>query len=276
MEFADRLSLHTWTLHTTALPEFLDVAREAGFAAVELRNIDFQNRRDAGMTNEAVLDLIGSSGVAVSTLGSEWGVLFAQGDEWKRMRESLELTFANAHALGCHCVMVSPGLNEPTSIEHAAENFRAGGEIAARYGIQYALEFNSRHALVNSLPVARRILELADHPSCGILLDAYHLHFSGAGADGFADVPAEDIFAFQLSDAPPGPPSQVRVATDRLPPGEGVIPWLEVFRLLAAKDYGGYLDYEVPNPAQWERPPLEVARDGLERTRRLIEAAFAE
>jgi hypothetical protein len=63
---------------------------------------------------------------------------------------------------------------------------------------------------------------------------------------------------------------QVRSPTDRLPPGKGVVRRTEVFQLLMEKDYQGYMSYEAPNPAQWNRPALEVALDGAEATRRLI------
>ena len=49
--------------------------------------------------------------------------------------------------------------------------------------------------------------------------------------------------------------------------------WREVFRLLAEKDYAGYLSYEAPNPLHWARPPEAVAREALEATRTLLREA---
>ena len=43
--------------------------------------------------------------------------------------------------------------------------------------------------------------------------------------------------------------------------------------LLAEKGYTGYLSYEAPNPDFWERPPVEVAREGVELTRKLLRDA---
>jgi sugar phosphate isomerase/epimerase len=60
---------------------------------------------------------------------------------------------------------------------------------------------------------------------------------------------------------------------DRLPPGRGSVPFREVFRLLAATGYRGYLSYEAPNPAAWARDPEEVAREALDATRALLTAA---
>ena len=37
LPLSERLALHHWTLETTPLPEFLRIARESGWDAVELR-----------------------------------------------------------------------------------------------------------------------------------------------------------------------------------------------------------------------------------------------
>lgn len=270
----DRIALHTWTLDKTPLPEVLTVARDTGFNAIELRFGDFKRCAEAGLGEEQVLDMIRASGLKVSVMGTEYGVIFAQGEESERLLASLDRSCAKAVALGCDTIMVAPGLNPPTSIEDAAANLRKCGEVAQKHGIRFALEFNSRHALINSLAVGRKILAMADHPNCGLLLDAYHMHCGGTVGRGFAEIPDKDIFTFQYSDAPVNP-VQVRTATDRLPPGKGVIPWVDVFQLLMEKNYGGYIAYEAPNPAQWSRPPAEVAREGVEATRRFIAEAEA-
>jgi 2-keto-myo-inositol isomerase len=269
----DRISLHTWTIDTTPLAGALRVARDAGYSAVELRHVDFKRCLEAGMSNGQVLDLVRASGVKVSEMGTEAGVIFAKGEERERLFGVLEEVCSNAAALGCEVVMVAPGQNPPGTLREAAESFRRGGEIAQKHGVRLALEFNARHPVINRLEVAREILALAGHPHCGLLLDAYHLQCSGAGGRSFEDVPAKDIFSFQYSDVPPGPVG--KSPTDRLPPGKGVVPWTDLFQLLMEKDYRGYLSYEAPNPAQWSRPPEEVAREAITATRALLASAQA-
>lgn len=263
------LAIHTWTLDTTPLADALRAARETGWDGVELRYVDFERCLSAGMSNEQTLALIRDSGVTVGTLGTEYGLIFAQGAERDRLLASLELTCANAVALGCSMVMIAPGQNSGTPQE-AAINLRLAGDIAKKHGLRFALEFNSQHPVLNKLEIARDILASAAHPNCGLLIDAYHLERSGAGGRGFEALPAKDIFAFQFSDVPATPPV-ARRPIDRLPPGHGIVRWPEVLGLLREKGYRGYLSYEAPNPAQWSRPPLEVAREGLQAIRRLIE-----
>lgn len=272
-KMAERLALHTWTLDTTPLAEVLRAAKNAGWNAVELRRVDFTRSFEAGMTNAEVLAYVRASGLKVACVGTEYGLIFAHGAERERLLEVLDATCANAVALGCDLVMIAPGQNPPGTLREAAENFRAGGEVARKHGVRLALEFNSAHGLINRLETGREVVALANHPNCGLLLDAYHLERSGGGGRGFEAMAPEEIFAFQYSDVPAGPPPAVKRPTDRLPPGKGTVRWREVFQLLAEKNYRGYLSYEAPNPEHWSRPPLEVAREAAEATRRLLAEA---
>ncbi len=270
----DRIGLHTWTLDTTPLPDVLRIARATGYNAIELRHIDFVRCMDAGMSNDEVLAMIRASGLAVSCVGLETGMLFAQGAERKRLFDSMDVMCARAAALGCEVMMVAPGSNPATNAKDAASNFATGCDIAAKHGLLCALEFGSRHPVVNRLAVAREIVALTNKPNAGLLIDTYHAEAVGDGGRGFADVPAEQIMAFQFSDLPAGPPSTGQ-ALDRLPPGEGVVRWRDVLQLLMEKGYARYINYEAPNPALWARPPEEVAREGVTRIRELIDEAMA-
>lgn len=272
--FDDRLALHTWSLDTTPFAQALEACKQAGWNGAELRRIDFTRCHEAGLDNAQVLDLVRASGAKVACIGTEYGLMFAQGAERDRLLDVLDLTCRNARALDCELVMIAPGQNSGT-IETAVENFRAAGDVVKRHGVRLALEFNSQHPVINRLAVGRDLVTATAHPNCGLLLDAYHMERCGDGGRSFASMPPQQIFAFQYSDVPAGLPAAERRPTDRLPPGQGCVRWLEVFRLLAEKGYSGYLSYEAPNPLQWARPPVEVAREALEATRSLLRQAEA-
>ncbi len=269
-----RLALHTWTVDTTPLDAALKAAHDGGFDAVELRRTDFRRCYEQGMSNDAVLDLVRATDLPVCTLGCEYGWLFATGDESTRLFDDLEVTCDNAVALDCPMIMCAPG-SQAGAPRDAIENLKRGADIAAKRGLKLAIEFNSQHAVVNSIAALREILEGAGHDNAGMLLDAYHMERSGAGGRGFAGVAPDEIAALQYSDVPPGAIAEgVKRPTDRLPPGQGVVRWLEVFSLLKEKGFDGYLSYEAPNPAQWQRPALDVCREAVTATRALIAKAL--
>jgi hypothetical protein len=53
------LAPHTWTLDSTPLPEVLRIARATGWAAVELRHVDFERALEAGQSEDDVFELVG-------------------------------------------------------------------------------------------------------------------------------------------------------------------------------------------------------------------------
>src|SRR5690242_5156441 len=267
-----RLALHMWTIDTTPLATALDAARNAGFDAVELRRTDFKRCFDAGMSNAQVLELVKKSGIPVGVLGVEYGWLFATGEESDRLFKVFRESCENAVALGCGMLMSAPGqVNGP--IPQAIDYLKRAGDIAGEYGLKLAIEYNSQHDVLNSLPVLHELIEGANRPNCGYLIDAYHFQRSGYGGASFGDLPSEKIYCFQYSDVSPNPVTGVRRPTDRLAPGKGIVKWREVLGLLAAKGYTGYLSYEAPNPDLWARSPYEVAREGVELIRALLRDA---
>jgi 2-keto-myo-inositol isomerase len=266
------LALHTWTLDTTPLGTALDAAKQAGFDAVELRRVDFRRCFDNALSNPQVLDLIRAGGLPVSALGVEYGWIFAAGDERTRLFAVFRETCENAVALGCPLLMSALGPGEGT-IEQAADNVRRAADLAGEFGLRLAVEFQFQHPIVNSLDILRDIIARAKRSNVGLLLDAYHLQRGGRAGRGFEDIPAEQIFYVQHSDVPNAPVVSLP-PTDRLPPGSGVVRWSELLRLLAEKNYRGYLSYEAPNPAHWQRSPYETAREGAEASRRVLAQAF--
>jgi 2-keto-myo-inositol isomerase len=266
------LALHTWTIDTTPMEIALDAAAKAGYAAIELRRSDIVNCYHAGKSRQDVIGIIRESGIPLGILGTEYGWFFAPPEEQSRLFEVLRETCEMAAALGCGMVMSAPGQLVGT-VDDAIAATKIAGDIVGEYGLRLALEFNSQHPVVNKTSVLREIIAGAGHTHCGMLLDAYHLFRSQGVARGLSDVSAEELFVFQYSDVPAVPEPGVRRPVDRLPPGEGVLGWTELFSRLRQIGYRGYLSYEAPNPVLWARSPYEVAAEGYEKTLALLAAS---
>jgi 2-keto-myo-inositol isomerase len=268
------LALHTWTVDTTPLDGALAAAKAGGFDAVELRRVDFTRCREKGLDDRAVHDLVRRSGLQVSAVGVEYGWIFSsKGDEQERLFASFREACDNAVALGCPLLMSAIGPGN-AGLDEAVANIRRAGALAAGAGLRLALEYQFQHPVVKSLDILRDLIARAGEESVGLLLDAYHLQRGGRPGAGFADVPGAEIFYVQYSDVPDAPPDGPP-PVDRLPPGKGVVQWTDLFRLLAAKNYEGYISYEAPNPAHWARSAADVAGEGVQATRRELAKAFA-
>ena len=259
------LALHTWTLDTTPLSRVLEIARATVWDAVELRRVDFARAKERGESPETVLDLVRRSGLATACVGVELGWMFAAGDERARLLRAFDESCGWAKALGRRTVM-SPVDRGRGDAARAAASVAEVGEIAARHGVRLALEFNSLCEQFNTLASVREAVASANRKHVGLLVDAYHMGRSGAPPSDLDDVPGEDIAYVQYSDVPRSGlvPGQ---ALNRLPPGQGSVPFPAFFAAIGRKGYAGYCSYEAPNPAAWARDPAEVAREAIEATR---------
>ena len=267
------IALHLWTVDTTPLDGALRAAKDGGFDAVELRRVDFKRAEERGLSTTEVLGLVCANGLPVSAVGCEYGWAFSAKEDRERLFASLEEACEKAVTLDCATVMsgIGPGA---ASLDDAVMNIRRAGEIVARHGLRLALEYQFQHPIVSRLEILRELIARAGQKSVGLLLDAYHLQRGGRPGRGFEEVPAAEIFYVQYSDVPNAPPNAAP-PVDRLPPGQGVVRWSDLFQLLAAKGYEGWVSYEAPNPAHWAQPAIDVAGEGAKATRRALEIAFA-
>jgi 4-hydroxyphenylpyruvate dioxygenase len=191
--------------------------------------------------------------------------MFSEGAERRRLLDAFDESCRWAAALGCTTVM-SPVDRGPGPVDRAARSVREVGDIAARHAVRLALEFNSQAEQFNTLAAVREVLAQAAHPHCGVLLDTYHFGRSGGDPAHLDSLSPEEIVYIQFSDVPqtglePGK------ALDRLPPGQGSVPFRAIFRRPPVAAYTGYLSYEAPNPAAWSRDPDTAAREALVATR---------
>jgi 2-keto-myo-inositol isomerase len=263
------LALHTWTLDATPLDAVLRIAGATGWDAVELRRVDFMRAFEAGQSAAQVLDLVKASGLPVACVGVELGWMFAEGAERKRLLQAFAESCQWAAALQCGTVMspVDPGRGD---VQRAIASIREVGDIAKDHRVLLGLEFNSVAEQFNNLERLREVLARAAHPRCGLLVDTYHHQRSGGDARALEDLAPGEIAYFQYSDVPRNG-LQPGKTIPRLPPGQGTVPFPEIFRILSAKRYDGYLSYEAPNPAAWARNPEEVSREALKATRLLLQ-----
>ncbi len=263
-----RFGLHTWTLDTTPLAEVLRIARDTGWDAIELRRVDFTRAKEAGQSAAQVLDLVKASGLPVACVGVELGWMFAEGAERKRLLQVFDESCQAAAQLQCKTIMSPVDLGRG-EVQRAAASIREVGDLAAKYGVRLALEFNSVAKQFNDMERLRDVLARAGHKHVGLLLDTYHFGRSNGDPRALEDLAPEEIAYFQYSDVPKNG-LQPGKTLDRLPPGQGGVPFREIVGRLSQKGYSGYLTYEAPNPAAWARNPEEVAQEALQATRTLL------
>lgn len=263
-----KLALHTGSLGTLPLDAALKVARETGWDAVELRYVDFTRALESGKPIDEVLALVKASGLPVTAIGVERGWFYAVGEERDRLLGIIEQVCGWADELGAPIIM-SPCDVETGDINQAAASVREVGEIVAAHGKTVALELNVSLVQFKRLQQVRDLLALAGHPNVGLLVDTYHVERTDGGLGTYESLKPGEIAYFQYSDVPNAPMNPPGNTQERLPPGQGVVPFAEILPIVSAKGYTGPLSYEALHPAAFARDPYEVAAEALAASRKM-------
>ena len=115
----------------------------------------------------------------------------------------------------------------------------------------------------------------SQHPEARVIPDVFHMHIGGSGFEGLGHMDGDAIAIFQFNDAPASPPMGELKDSHRVFPGDGILPLEKSLRDLRDIGYERCVSLELYNPSYWERDPLEVASEGLEKTLGVIERALA-
>lgn len=115
-------------------------------------------------------------------------------------------------------------------------NFAELCRIAAEFCMGVDIECMAWRS-VSSLPLALEVIEAADQPNGGLLIDALHLSRTGGRPDMLGGIAPAKLRSAQLCDAsadiPVGEEAIMKEArSGRLPPGQGRLPLLDLVRAL--------------------------------------------
>lgn len=117
-------------------------------------------------------------------------------------------------------------------LSRSCDQFGQLAEMAAAQDMDVVLEFVPGLA-IDTLPAALQALRQVNCDNLGIVIDTLHLHRSGATASDLAALPAGTIGYLQICDAPAVPAIEdyaTEATYERLPPGEGDLPLLDILR----------------------------------------------
>jgi 4-hydroxyphenylpyruvate dioxygenase len=183
-----------------------------------------------------------------------------------RNMDRAERKFDVMQALGTDlilvCSNVSPlALNDPAQ---AAADLREMAERAAKRGLRVGYEALAWGRHVNRWRQAWDIVQAADHPALGLIVDSFHTLSIDDDPSGLADIPGERIFFVQLADAP-------RLSMDVLSwsrhfrnfPGQGQLDVTSFLKPVMDSGYSGPLSLEIFNDDFRATPARLTARDGL-------------
>ncbi len=258
-----RKSIATVSLSGT-LPEKLRAAASIGFDGVEIFEHDLLNFPG---TPGDIRDLCAELGLEISLFQPFRDFegmpepLRSRGLERARRKLDLMLELGAPQVLVCSNV-------QPTAIDdpqQAAADLRAMAELAHERGLLVGYEALAWGTHVNRWRQAWTIVQQADHPALGLILDSFRTLAVGDTIDDLAEtVPAEKLFFVQLADSPFKHMDVLSWSRHyRNFPGQGDLDVSGFTRQLVRAGYRGPLSLEIFNDEFRAASAYLTANDGL-------------
>ncbi|MBL6724501.1 MAG: sugar phosphate isomerase/epimerase [Rubripirellula sp.] len=277
-----RFALNTSTLRGQKLSvvEQVEVTAKAGFDGIEPWIGDLQKYADEGGSLSDLKKRIADLGLTVdSAIGfANWIV----DDREARMQglENAKKEMSVVQAIGGTRVAAPPvgahrGDSVSPPLQVIAERYRALLEVGAEIGVTPQLELWGFSPTLSKLSELAYVAAGAEHPDACVLPDFYHIYKGGSDFAALGMIEASRMHCFHMNDYPSDPPRETIADKDRVFPGDGVCPLPTIIRQLIDHGFRGTFSLELFNPGYWERDALEVAQEGLAKSKAVVQAAIS-
>jgi len=270
-----RYCINTSTIRgqNPGLLKSIEIAARAGYDGIELWISDIQEYLKKGNSVSSLHKYIRDHGITVENSIGFAGWLMDDAELRKagftRMKSEMELMAQ----LGCtRIAATAAGLkaDKPLDLFNAAERFKLLIDLGRQTGVMPQLEFWGGSDTLFQLGQAMMIAANANDPEVHILADVYHLFRGNSGFEGLKMLRGNVIEIFHMNDYPDSIPREKQNDKDRVFPGDGAAPMIQI--LTDLKNMGGtkVLSLELFNETYWKQDPLKVAITGLEKMKELV------
>lgn len=261
------------------LPEKLRIAAEVGYRELELWVAELDAHVAGGADLEGLKRDLDKAGLTVRSMIGLRGWMESAGDDHAEVLAECRRRMEIASELGCPNIVASPpAVRQPEfyhlDFDHAAARYRELIALGEPLGVVPMVEFLGFSSSIYQLEQAETIVKLADHPKACLVLDPFHLWRGGSSFKRVGSLDPTRIGICHFNDAPTEhPPRFQQVDADRVYPGEGDLPLVQMLRDLRAAGYQGSLSLELFSPDHWALPAEKNIRQGWELTHRVLEQA---
>jgi len=283
----DRFSISPVTISQCSFEAAFRVAGDAGFQGIGMRYNQLEAFLEHGGDVKHVRSLARRHGLELTEMAflAEWqfhgGVPIicvrqrtgVPAEAPEAARERLRVFLERCEQLECPNVTAVPAIGQAGCIAHAAADFAALCDAARPYGGRMCLEFMGPAVQVRDVRTGWELVELANRPNGGLLIDTFLFHQGESSLDDIDVVPAEKVFSVHVADAKPKPKAELNMLEDRLFPGEGAVGMVSLIARLLRHGYAGWWTVELFNPNYAKADPLAVAKKARETTEAVVRHA---
>lgn len=277
-----RFSLNTSTIRGQKLPieQQIEVASEAGYEGIEPWMRDIEKYLSDGGTTRDLRKRVEDSGLFVASAIGFANWISDDEDQRKKGLEAARHDMNLVAELGGTLIAAPPiGAHSKNSVSPPlatiAERYRELCKVGTSVGVRPQLELWGFSPTLSKLGELAYVATEAAHPSACVLPDFYHIYKGGNDFSGLAMIEASKMYCFHINDYPADPPQDQISDKHRVFPGDGVCPLPKVIRGLIDQGFTGSFSLELFNPDYWNRDALEVAKEGLVKSKAVVHQAMS-
>ena len=268
-----RFCLNTATIRGQNLPldEQFRLAKKAGYDGIEPWLGDMDKYLDSG---KSLSDL--GKWAKDNSLGVEGCIGFPEwlsNDANKRGKslEQLKRDMEKLRDLGCRRIAAPPaGATQEKNIPllEAASRFGPLAKICLQAGITPLVEIWGFSSALNRLGDALYIASECGESGASVLADIYHLQKGGSGIKGLRQLGAHSMQILHVNDYPARITPKDLNDSDRVFPGDGSAPWMDIQKIISETSSGCILSLELFNRDVWKMNALDALTQGLEKMKK--------
>ena len=268
------LSLNMSTIRPASLEDKVAAAQKAGYDAVELWSDDLDKYEKAGKSLEDLAKRIKDGGMYVVNIIGIWNSMPQDAAGTAKRMEEARRKLAHAQKVGAQHIAAIPAPDRPEfNVLWAAGRYRELVDLGKEFNVKVAVEFVSFFQGIHTLGQAAAIAMESERPEASVVADTFHMHNGHSAWSGVGLVAGPLYAVWHVNDVPATPEPGKMKDSDRIYPGDGILPLVPLFQTLWKNGFRGPLSLEMFNAAEYKKPADEVAKTGIEKMRAVIAKA---
>ena len=246
------------------------IAGTAGYTGIELWHDDIDEFLATGGTLTQLRLELDKCGLEVPTTIYLGGWFDASDADYASVFAECRRRMEQAVQLRAPFIIAGPPAGS-ADYETGAARYRELLELGSQLGVHPAMEFLGFVEQLNTIEDALEVMSKSGHPQASTVLDPFHIFRGGGSVESIAKLTSVQVAVSHFNDVPSSPDRETQTDSHRVMPGDGVFDLQRYLELLRSIGYHGWLSLELFREDLWLRDPLEVARLGLEKMRRIAE-----
>jgi 2-keto-myo-inositol isomerase len=269
-----KIALNGATTMRADLETDIRAAGEAGYDLVEIWAAKLRTFLETRPISE-LKAILTASGIEPYSINSIEHITFRTQEDYELIKAECGELSAVASELACPYIVVVPGKLPEGATEELiiGESVRVLNElanIAEPRGVSLAFEFlGQTDASVQTLDLAKTIVEQVDRAGVGLVIDTFHFYAGGSSFEAIDSLDPSKLFIFHINDAEDLPRHSLTDA-HRLYPGEGILPITQIKEHFDKIGYDRMVSIEIFRPEYWGHDPFEVARKAKAATEKVL------